>query len=304
MHLTVMAVQGETRTWPAEVYARVCRDVVEHGALINSVHSEPGMGSPSRGALPSTRAVRTGTGWRLNGRKSWASLAPGLAYADILATVIDGDAEPRRGNFLVPMDTPGIEIIHTWDNLGMRATASHDIAFSDVDLPAAALLPPSAQSVPGGNSGWGSFPVPAVYLGIAGAARNAAIAYARERVPNGMTAPIAELQTVQHRVAEMELLYWQARTVFYDVLTRWVANPEQRAGMAWEATAVKYTVTNDAIRMTDIALRIVGSAGLSRAMPLERYFRDARAGLGHPPMDDVALTTIGKQALGLNPAKG
>lgn len=303
MHLTVIANQGETRTWPPEVYARICREIIERGALINSTHSERNMGSPSRGGLPSTTAVRTPNGWLLNGRKSWASLAPGLTYADVLAAVTDGDEPPRRGNFLVPMNLSGITIDETWDNLGMRATASHDIVFTNVELPEDALLPPSALSVPGGNSGWSLFPIPAVYLGIAGAARNAAIKFAQERVPTGMTAPIAELQTVQHRTAEMELLYWQARTVFYDVAERWVSDPEARPGMTWEAAAAKYVVTNNVNRITDLALRIVGSAGLSRTMPLERYFRDARAALGHPPMDDVALTMIGKHALGLDNAK-
>lgn len=300
MHLTVMGVQGETRSWPDEVYARICREVVERGVLINSIHSEPAMGSPSRGALPSTTAVRTPTGWLLNGHKKWASLAPGLTYADVLAAVTDGDEPPRRGNFLVSMDRPGIEILETWDNLGMRATASHDVIFTDVQLPADALLQVATPRAPGGSSGWGSFLVPAVYLGIAGAARQAAIDFARERVPSGMTGPIAELQTVQHRMAELELLYWQARTVFYDVAERWVTNPDARPGMAWEAAAAKYVVTNNAIRITDLALRMVGSSGLSRAMPLERYFRDARAGLGNPPIDDVALTLIGKHALGLD----
>lgn len=303
MHLTVMGVQGETRSWPDEVYARICREVVERGALINSIHSEPEMGSPSRGALPSTSAVRTPTGWVLNGRKKWASLAPGLAYADVLAAVTDGDEPPRRGNFLVPMDRPGIEIVETWDNLGMRATASHDVVFTDVQLPPDALLPVPSPRGPGGGSGWGTFLMPAVYLGVGGAARQAAIDYARERVPSGMTGPIAELPIVQHRVAELELLYWQARTVFYDVAERWVAEPEARAGMAWEAAAAKYVVTNNVIRITDVALRVVGSAGLARSMPLERYFRDARAGLGHPPIDDVALTLIGKHALGLDTEK-
>ena len=69
--------------------------------------------------------------------------------------------------------------------------------------------------------------------------------------------------------------------------------------MAWELAAVKHLVTNHTIRVTDLALRVTGSVGLTRSMPLERYHRDARAGLGHPPIDDAALTLIGKTALGL-----
>ena len=63
--------------------------------------------------------------------------------------------------------------------------------------------------------------------------------------------------------------------------------------------AAKYTVTNTALRVTDLALRVAGSAGLFSGSPLQRYFRDARTALGHPPMEDAVLTLIGKTALGL-----
>ena len=68
--------------------------------------------------------------------------------------------------------------------------------------------------------------------------------------------------------------------------------------MGWQLAAAKYTVTNLAVQITDLALRTTGSNGLLRKYALERYFRDARAGLGNPPIDDVALSIIGKHALG------
>ncbi|MDP9365550.1 MAG: hypothetical protein M3Q10_15220, partial [Chloroflexota bacterium] len=162
-----------------------------------------------------------------------------------------------------------------------------------------ARLPAERPGGGGDGAGWSAFPTAAVYLGIAVAARDAAVAYARERRPTGMTGPIAELQTIQHRVAEIELLLFQSRSVLYGTAERWVAQPEERPAMAWELAAVKHLVTNHAIRVTDLALRVTGSVGLTKSMPLERYFRDARAGLGHPPIDDAALTLIGKTALGL-----
>jgi alkylation response protein AidB-like acyl-CoA dehydrogenase len=239
-------------------------------------------------------------GWVVNGRKRWASLAPALSYVYSLVTVIDGDQPPRRGNLLVPTSTPGVRIEETWDNLGMRATASHDIVFEQVIVPHEALLPSDASGVPGDGTGWWTFPVQAVYLGIATGARDAAVKFAKERVPNGMTGPIAELQTIQHKVAEMELLLWQSRSVLYDTAERYLAQPERRDELAWELAAVKYTVSNNAIKVTDLALRVVGSVGLGRTLPIERHFRDARTSLGHPPMDDAALTLIGKTALGLS----
>jgi alkylation response protein AidB-like acyl-CoA dehydrogenase len=299
MHLTLIGKLGETGIWPEEIYARVSRDIVENGALLNSVNSEPDMGSPSRGGLPSTTAERTPTGWVINGRKRWASLAPALTYMLTLATVVDGDAPPRRGNFLVPAATPGIQIEQTWDNLGMRGTASEDVVFTNVEVPLDALVRVDGSAVPGDGNGWSAFGGAAVFLGIAQAARDEAVLFAQTRRPNGMAGPIAELQTIQHRVATMELDLLQARTLLYATAEWWIARPEERGERAWRLAAAKNTVTNAAIRVTDEALRVAGSAGLAATSPLQRYFRDTRTSIGQPPIEDIALTMIGKAALGL-----
>lgn len=298
MHLGHVGMLAQTRAWPAAIFERLCREIVTEGALINSAASEPDLGSPSRGGLPSTAATRTATGWRLNGRKSWTSLAPALRYFTVMAAVHEEGKAPYRANFLLPAGTPGVEIVETWDNLSMRATASHDLVLTDVDLPADALLPETGARIPSDPRIWGIV-TGAVYTGIAFAARDFAVNYARERRPNSLPGPIAELQTIQHRVAEIELLLLQARSVLYNTAEAWLAHPEQQDKIAWQLAAAKYLATNNAIKVTDLALRVVGSAGLARALPLERYFRDVRAGLGNPPMDDVALTTIGRAALGV-----
>lgn len=298
MHLGLIGRLAETRAWPPALFARLCREVVAEGALINAAASEPDLGSPSRGGLPATTATRTGAGWRLRGRKTWTSLAPALRYVVVLAAVEGEDAAPARASFLVPTGTPGLRVEETWDNLGMRATGSHDVVLEDVVVPDEARLP--REEAPAGDPrGW-AIVTGAVYLGIAAAARDVAVRYARERRPTGLGGPIAELQTIQGRVAEMELLLLQARAVLYSTAETWTGRPDCRDAIAWQLAAGKYTATNHAIRVTDLALRVVGAAGLGRgALPLERYFRDVRAGLGHPPPDDVALTLIGKAALGL-----
>lgn len=299
MHLIHVGMLAQARNWPPALFERLCREIVAEGALINAAASEPNLGSPSRGGLPNTTAVRTAHGWRLNGRKSWTSLAPALRYFNVLAALHEDGHAPRRANFLVPAGTPGLRIEETWDNLGMRATASHDIVLEHVDVPHDALLPGDGErSAAIDPRGW-SVVTAAVYTGIAAAARDFAVDYARTRRPNGMAGPIAELQTIQHRIAEIELLLLQSRSVLYGTAEAWQAHPECNDAIAWQLAAVKYLATNNAIKVTDLALRAVGSAGLARALPLERYFRDARAGLGHPPMDDAALTQIGRAALGL-----
>jgi alkylation response protein AidB-like acyl-CoA dehydrogenase len=299
MHLTLLGRLGETGIWPAATYARVCRDVVAHGALINNVNSEPDLGSPSRGGLPGTTAERTASGWVINGRKRWASMAPALSYMFALATVVDGDAPPWRGNVLVPASSPGVRVEPAWDNLGMRGTASDDVVFTEVEVPPDALLGFDGSPVPGDGLGWSAFGGAAVFLGIAQAARDAAVAFAQQRRPTGMAGPIAELQTIQHRIAAIELALLPARTLLYATIEWWLARPEERDAMSWRLAAAKYTVTEAAIRVTDEALRVAGSAGLAAASPLQRYFRDARTAIGQPPIADVALTTIGKAALGL-----
>ena len=301
MHLGQMGMLAQARAWPPALFERICREVVTEGALINAAASEPNLGSPSRGGLPSTTATRTATGWRLDGRKSWTSLSTALRYAIVMAAIHEEGKTPRRGNFLVPMATPGVHIIETWDNLSMRATASHDLLLEAVELPADAVLTSDGPQIPSDPRLWGIV-TGAVYTGVAAAARDFAVKYARERRPNGMTGPIAELQTVQHRIAEIEILLLQSRSILYGTGEAWLAHPDQHNVLAWQLAAAKYLATNNAIKVTDLALRVVGSAGLARTSPLERYFRDVRAGLGHPPMDDAALTQIGQAALGLTAA--
>jgi len=301
MHCSLIGRIDETGMWPAELLERVNRDIVANGALLNSANSEPDLGSPSRGGLPSTTAERTPRGWLINGRKRWASLAPALTHMLVLATVVDGDSPPRRGNFLVPTSSPGVRVEATWDNLGMRGTASDDVIFTGVDVPRDALVPIDGSATPGDGLGWSAFGGAAVFLGIGQAARDAAVHYALERKPNGMAGPIAELQTIQHRIAAIELDLLQARTLLYTTAEWWVARPAERGANMWRLAAAKYVVTNAVIRATDEALRVAGSAGLALTSPLQRYFRDARTAIGQPPLEDVALTTIGKAALGLSP---
>lgn len=299
MHLIFIGMLAQTRAWPPALFERICREVVTEGALINTAASEPDLGSPSRGALPHTTATPTAHGWRLNGRKSWTSLAPALRYFNVLAALHQEGQPPRRANFLVPAGIAGLRIEETWDNLGMRSTASHDVVLENVEVPHDALLPGEGErSAAVDPRGW-AVVTAAVYTGVATAARDFAVHYARNRRPNGMAGPIAELQTVQHKIADIELLLLQSRSVLYGTAEAWDAYPDRQQEIAWQLAAVKHLATNNAIKVTDLAMRVVGSAGLARALPLERYFRDVRAGLGHPPMDDAALTQIGKAALGL-----
>ncbi|MBL8128589.1 MAG: acyl-CoA/acyl-ACP dehydrogenase [Chloroflexia bacterium] len=298
MHLSLIGKIAETKLWPEELLSRVARDIAEHGALINSVHSEPDLGSPSRGALPSTTARKTPEGYVVNGHKRWASLAPALDYMIILARILD-DEEPRRGNFLLAAKSPGVAVDPVWDNVAMRGTASDDIILTDVLIPLDSQVRVDGSSVPGDGNGWSAFGGGAVFLGIAQAAFDEAVRFAQTRTPNGMDQPIATLPTIQARIANMQLDLMQARTLLYATAEWWVNNPDERAAQSWRLAAAKTAVNRAAIRVTDEAIRVSGSAGLAMNSPLQRYFRDVRASIGQPPIEDIALTIIGKAALGV-----
>lgn len=295
MHLGHVAGVGINTDWPESLKRMFLREIVERGSLYNTAASEPGMGSPSRGGAYATTAIHEDDGWHITGRKSWSTGSPGLRWAGVGCSVQDDSGAWVRASFLVPMDAAGITIEHTWDNLGMRASGSHDIVFNDVVVPHDHRLP--AAGKPDGSP-W-SILTSALYVGIGVAARNWAIAYAKDRRPTALGGrPIAELEGVQAKIAQMELRLLAARSALYGSVEEWERSPDLRGGLGPQLAAAKVIATNAAIEITDIAMRIVGSAGMQKAHPLERYFRDARAGLGNPPIDDVALGLVARSVVG------
>jgi alkylation response protein AidB-like acyl-CoA dehydrogenase len=304
MHVQTIGSAAEANAWPAPLFARLCRAAVEEGALVNSIASEPALGSPSRGGKPQTTATpqRDAQGrithWRINGHKNFASMSPVLDYMIIPAALEDGSDEVAR--FLVPAG-PGLEIVETWDALGMRTTGSHDIYLHDVCVDDDAMLNRGVEGPSGKGpksvNAWFMGTVSAVYLGIAQAALDVAARYARERVPTALGKPIAEVESIQRRLGQAAFAIAQARLTLYQVADLWARYPEQRADTLGALVGVaKVTVTNNAIEAVDHAMRVAGGASMGKALPLERYYRDVRAGLNHPINDDLLFVQLGKAA--------
>jgi len=297
-HLAVIGKQAEARSWPQDIFERICRETVERGALINTAASEKETGSPSRGGRPFTTARRDRSGWVLSGRKNFLTMAPVLRYAVVSAGI---EGEEGGGWFLVPMDLPGVRILETWDALGMRATGSHDVVFEEVRLPPDALVEPfgpgrTCQVNAGGGAGWGLV-IPSIYLGIAQAARDFILDYARTRKVSTLPGTISEAPHIRTLLGEIDLDLLAARSLLYTLAERWDGEPERRDRLVPLLGAGKTLATNCAIRIVDRAMRIAGIAGLSRSLPLERLYRDVRAGLSNPPMDDSTLASLADTAL-------
>ncbi|WP_411228626.1 acyl-CoA dehydrogenase family protein [Niallia taxi] len=265
---------------------------IKGGALINSAATEPQTGSPTRGGKPQTTAEQNGDTWVINGRKSFTSMSPMLDYFIVSASIKDSD---EVANFLIAKDNPGLKIEETWDSIALRGTGSHDVYFENAIIEKRFLV----EKLGGARkiNPW-LLHIPACYLGIAGAAQKEAVRFAKSHSPNSITGTISDLPNVRTKIGEMELKMQTAKHFLYSVSKKWDAAPkEEQQALVPEMSAAKHFVTNTAIEVVDLAMRIAGARSLSASSSLQRYYRDVRAGLHNPPMDDMTISQLAEKSL-------
>ena len=301
MHLKTFGQEREAHSYPEPWFAEICRGAVEDGWLVNTAATEEGLGSPAGGGLPDTAAVATPDRWLLRGRKTFTTLSPLLHYFIVLARLPANAGEGvRAGNFMVLRDDVGVRVDPTWDSLGMRATGSDDLVLEDVQLPPDRLMttrnPGAGDARGGAGMAWFALGLCATTTGVARAARDYAVGYARERTPSG-NKTITEYPGVRTRIARIDLLLQRSRAMTYDAAGAW----ESRAGDGMAAidrvAAAKVDTLNSCIEAVDLAMRVVGGVSLQRSRPIERYYRDVRAPLHNPPLEDRALEQLARAAL-------
>lgn len=289
-HMGITMDLREKQPWNQQMLDFIFKEI-EKGALINTAATEPKTGSPTRGGKPETTAVKTKKGWQINGRKTFTTMSPVLNYFLVKASI---EGEEEIGLFLISREISGLSIEETWDMIAMRGTGSHDLVLENVDIEHDFLVERLGGFKKNEPSGW-LLHIPACYMGTAIAARDYAVAFAKEYSPNSIEGTISELPNVQRLVGEMELELMQARHFMYNVASKWDETSD-RSALAGELAAVKHVVTNSACTVVDKAMRIVGARSLQRSNPLQRYYRDVRAGLHNPPMDDMTVINLAKQA--------
>ena len=286
--LLTHAQQAHTPYWPEPVYADLLADSVRGPALVGVLGPEPG-----------TAARRDGTDWLLTGRTPAVPGAEALAWMVVSARLpvpdgsagldgvdgtVDGSAgaDGGVGLFLVQGDAPGVQIEPAWEQLGLRATASQDVLLDSV------LVGPEA--VVGGASPvldpcWLDLVLPAVHLGVARAARDWLVAAVRKDPAEGR--PDEALGRIEvDLVTAEELLQGLARRV-----DRGDPGARDRTG------AARVVATRAAIGVVEQAVALSGSAGLSRAHPLERHLRDVLHARGRGPREHDLLAEAGRRAL-------
>ena len=231
-------------------------------------------------------------GWRIRGDKTFCS---GAGHADaylVVATARDADP-PRISQFLVPAG-PGLVVEQTWDPLGMRATASNDVHL-DVLAPADSLL--------GGVEGlavllaqvmpqWLVASYAAVYVGVARATLDAAVAHLVER-------GLHRLPAVRARVGRADAAVEAARLVTQEAARRvdHAAGDPETNRWVYRAKLLAGTTAQD---VAESMLEACGTSATRRGHPLERLYRDARCGSLQPQTSDVCADWLGASALGMD----
>jgi alkylation response protein AidB-like acyl-CoA dehydrogenase len=289
--------QAAAAHWPVDAYADLLRRSAIGPALVNAVRAEPEMGAPARGGLPVTVAVRTADGWEVSGHKSYATGGTALAY-HVVWVVTAGEAEQRVGHLVVPGDAPGISWIDTWDHLGLRASNTHDVAYDRVRVPSDAFIEiPRVDGVyrdPAATPGIGSFGHPALYVGVARAARAAFVRFAQDRVPSGLGRPIATTERIQAVAGEIDAQIAQAETLLFGALHRAAAGDTSHLP---QIPVLKVQIARSAVAAVQTAVAALGNPALSRHLPLERHLRDVLCVRVHPPQEDAALLAAGRRLL-------
>ena len=295
-NLNVHLGQATNPHWPAAAYDDLLRRSQAGPALANAIRAEPELGAPARGGLPATTARRTTQGWSVSGRKAYATGGEALAYH--VVWVVTDEPTQRVGHLLVPAESPGITWINTWDHLGLRASNTHDVVYDDVVVPEENFVEiPRTDGVyrdPAAVAGPGSFGHPALYLGVARAARSAFVAYAQERVPTALGRPIATTERIQTVAGEIEAQIAQAEALLFGTLLRLEAGHDVTA----QLSVVKVQIARSVVAAVNTAVAALGNPALSRANPLERHLRDVLCVRIHPPQEDTALLAAGRRILG------
>jgi butyryl-CoA dehydrogenase len=272
----IVSAHTSLATWPVYKFGteaqkdRYLADMASGRRLGAFALTEPAAGTDA-GAGAAT-AVLGGNEYILNGTKMFITNAP---YAEVY--IVFAKTDPAQGTrgisaFIVEKDTPGFSVGEAEHKLGIRGSSTPPIYLADCRIPRDALLggegngfKVAMQTLDGGRIG-----VSAQALGIAQAALDASVAYAKERVQFGK--PIAALQAIQWMVADMATQVDAARLLVY----RAASCVDKGVPYSTEGAMAKLFASETATRVADRAIQIHGGYGYTESYPVERNYRDAK----------------------------
>jgi acyl-CoA dehydrogenase len=230
--------------------------------------SEPHAGSNP--AEMSTEARKEGDEYVLNGEKQWVTNGR-RAGVVVLFAKTDRDDPNTVTQFLVPKDTPGVEVGKKEDKLGLRASDTTELLLNDARIPTENRLTPIGEGLKAAFSVLtvGRIAIASQAVGVAQAALDDAVDYANEREQFGK--PIIEHQAVAQQLADMQTRVQAAR-----LLTRDAALKNEDGVDPLSASMAKYFAGETAVDVASDAVQVHGGYGFTKDFDVERYYRDAK----------------------------
>ena len=303
MHASVVMPLLESPEVSPETKRHIADLVVREKKLIAGNFSEPVTTSLIGERPLKTRARRADGGYRVTGRKMFASMLEAADFVLVMAYPDEAASPTAAMIVMLPRPAEGRRVEADWDVLGMRATRSDSLVLEDCWVPEDAVVYRSDDLRPFRhaylNWFWGSYTP--VYLGVAQAAFDELRRVAHARKPEGYAQPLAYHPDVRRHIAEMSADLEAARLVMYR--SAWLSDTQ---GPTPETTAslyrAKYIVGEAVSRITRTALTLGGAHGIFKTSRLEQLFRDGALGPLHPPPSDFCLYNMGLYELGLDPA--
>ena len=304
-HSTIMSVNntlycnGLLKNGTHEQKLRYVTPIATGAAIGAYALTEPQSGSDA--SAMRTRAIRSADGshYVVNGKKSWITSGPVARYIMLFALT-----EPDRGAkgiscFVIDTTLPGFHRGKTEPKLGIRASATCEIEFSDYKVPAENLIGKEGEGfrIAMGVLDAGRIGIASQAVGLARAAYEACLDFVKERKSFGQ--PIGSFQMTQAKIADMKCRL-DAATLL-TLRAAWAKQQAQASGARFstEASVAKLYASEAAMWITHQAVQIHGGMGYSKEMPLERYFRDAKITEIYEGTSEIQRLVIARNETGL-----
>jgi alkylation response protein AidB-like acyl-CoA dehydrogenase len=261
--------------------------------------TEPMSGSDA-GTMKS-RAVLSNDGshYIINGTKSWVTSGPVADYI-VLFTMTD----PEKGHngitaFMIDATRAGFIRGKKEPKLGIRASATSEIYFENYQAPIEDVLGEVGKGFKIAMTvlDAGRIGIASQALGVAEAAYEASVQYARERIAFGQ--PIGSFQMIQQKIADMKTRIEATRLLIWNAALAKMATHESGGRYSTEASMAKLFASETAMYVTHQAIQIHGGMGYSKEMPLERFFRDAKITEIYEGTSEIQRLVIARNELGL-----
>ncbi|MBI5929477.1 MAG: acyl-CoA dehydrogenase [Chloroflexi bacterium] len=261
--------------------------------------TEPMSGSDA-GTMKS-RAVLSADGshYIINGTKSWVTSGP---VADYIVLFTMTEPEKKHNGitaFMIDTTRPGFVRGKKEPKLGIRASATSEIYFEDYQAPLEDVLGEVGKGFKIAMTvlDAGRIGIASQALGVAEAAYEASLQYARERMAFGQ--PIGSFQMTQQKIADMKTRIEAARLLIWNAALAKMAAHENGGRYSTEASMAKLFASETAMFVTHQAVQIHGGMGYSKEMPLERFFRDAKITEIYEGTSEIQRLVIARNELGL-----